>query len=310
MKRDRQTCPHQYWDLGYCIDCGIHSNDPAYAQQVRDRWSSKPTGEPQSTNAVDPVLQTGTEGLRASEPLSSGASSSPQPRLREIIEKWTREANGYVSGSMMASPVGDMNRASATVVRSMLNDLQPLLAAPDPLGEATRPQTEEWRERLLWYAEWVGHGYTQRFEETAERFYRATGFLAPGKSVPLGMPLNEIERNRAWDKFQAEERERYQADLRTAAASHAPAGPSRLRALVEKWRAEAAQDAHYPQVPETLRWCAAQLDALVGPAPACEPRLTTENTKDTKDTKEDLTRVETLDSSIVSGPPQPPTGDK
>lgn len=24
--KKQQACRHQYWDLGYCIDCGIHAN--------------------------------------------------------------------------------------------------------------------------------------------------------------------------------------------------------------------------------------------------------------------------------------------
>ncbi len=42
MRLNRATCSHQYWDLGYCIDCGIHSNDPQYAQQLRARVASAP----------------------------------------------------------------------------------------------------------------------------------------------------------------------------------------------------------------------------------------------------------------------------
>ena len=46
--------------------------------------------------------------------------------LDEVIKKWTAEAEGYVTGSTLASPVGDMNRASAAVVRRILADLQAL----------------------------------------------------------------------------------------------------------------------------------------------------------------------------------------
>ena len=37
VNQKRYTCLHQYWDLGYCIDCGIHSNDPFYTRQLRER---------------------------------------------------------------------------------------------------------------------------------------------------------------------------------------------------------------------------------------------------------------------------------
>jgi hypothetical protein len=42
-KRQRE-CRHVYWDLGYCIDCGIHSNDPLYAQQLRERAATPDAG--------------------------------------------------------------------------------------------------------------------------------------------------------------------------------------------------------------------------------------------------------------------------
>ena len=40
-EQKRQTCRHQYWDLGYCIDCGIHSNDPLYSKQTRQRAAAE-----------------------------------------------------------------------------------------------------------------------------------------------------------------------------------------------------------------------------------------------------------------------------
>jgi hypothetical protein len=44
----QQTCRHQYWDLGYCIDCGIYSNNPLYARQLRERVAvaAPPPSEP------------------------------------------------------------------------------------------------------------------------------------------------------------------------------------------------------------------------------------------------------------------------
>lgn len=46
-------------------------------------------------------------------------------------------------------------------------------------------------------------GYTERFEEDAERFYRETGMLAPGKSVPLAMAgaWDDDDRSTAWNAF-------------------------------------------------------------------------------------------------------------
>lgn len=44
-------------------------------------------------------------------------------------------------------------------------------------------------------------GYSERFEEDAERFYRETGFMAPGKSQPLEMEGDYTRRQEAWDKW-------------------------------------------------------------------------------------------------------------
>jgi len=59
-----------------------------------------------------------------------------QPILSQFIAKWQREAVCYASGSPMASPVGDMNRASADVVNRMLRELAeisgPLPPPPSP----------------------------------------------------------------------------------------------------------------------------------------------------------------------------------
>ena len=40
----------------------------------------------------------------------------------------------------------------------------------------------------------------QSFEDEAAEFYRATGYLRPGKSIPCGMETDEYiaERDKAW----------------------------------------------------------------------------------------------------------------
>lgn len=89
------------------------------------------------------------------------------------------------------------------------------------------PMTETGRDaalraRLENYATWAALGYTARYEATAERFYNATGFMAPGKSVPLEMAQDEAARARAWAKFQTDEGAQYQRDLRAAALLASP----------------------------------------------------------------------------------------
>jgi len=65
---------------------------------------------------------------------SSSALAHPeqgwQPSFSQFIAKWHREAACYESGAMMKSPVGDMNRASAVVVRQMLGELVDILPPP------------------------------------------------------------------------------------------------------------------------------------------------------------------------------------
>ncbi len=79
----------------------------------------------------------------------------------------------------------------------------------------TEPQTAE--ARLREHLRRMDMSYTERFEDGAERFYQQTGFLAPGKSVPLAMGgYDEDERERAWAAFQLKERDVFRADLTEA----------------------------------------------------------------------------------------------
>jgi hypothetical protein len=59
-------------------------------------------------------------------------------------------------------------------------------------------------------------GFTERFEYDAERFYRETGLVAPGKSVPMEMWSDEMDRKRRekWDEFQVKLRDEFHLLLR------------------------------------------------------------------------------------------------
>lgn len=48
----------------------------------------------------------------------------------------------------------------------------------------------------------------ERFEIVAELFYRDTGFMRPGKSMPMEMcsSVSEHRRREAWDKWVADNR--------------------------------------------------------------------------------------------------------
>lgn len=74
-------------------------------------------------------------------------------------------------------------------------------------------------ERLRQYASRSEMGYTERYEDGAARFYQITGYMAPGKSVPLEMAshFNDEERQTAWDEWQRLEAEDFRRDMRRAA---------------------------------------------------------------------------------------------
>jgi hypothetical protein len=75
---------------------------------------------------------------------------------------------------------------------------------PDPLRTETREQIAlETAQRLRALAARFGMGYTERFEQDADEFYRERGFLAPGKSVPpeLWSTQGEERRQAAWDEW-------------------------------------------------------------------------------------------------------------
>jgi hypothetical protein len=61
-------------------------------------------------------------------------------------------------------------------------------------------------------------GYSERFDYQAEKFYRETGFMAPGKSVPLEMASSQqdSEREQAWRVFQDGLRDEWKATIREA----------------------------------------------------------------------------------------------
>lgn len=64
-----------------------------------------------------------------------------------------------------------------------------------------------------------------QFEKLAEQFYRETGLLAPGKSVPVEMYQDEAERRQRWDEFTARlSAERDETIREAAAALPAPQG--------------------------------------------------------------------------------------
>ena len=66
----------------------------------------------------------------------------------------------------------------------------------------TDPQgAEALIRRLREHAENSQRGYSELFERTAEQFYQQTGFMAPGKSMPLEMQQSDDARERAWEQF-------------------------------------------------------------------------------------------------------------
>lgn len=68
-------------------------------------------------------------------------------------------------------------------------------------------------------------GASERYDELAERFYRATGMMAPGKSVPAEFATNwtHEQRSKRWDEWCAEDWCALMLKV-NAALSHPPAG--------------------------------------------------------------------------------------
>lgn len=61
-------------------------------------------------------------------------------RIEKLIQEWRGEVRGYVAGSMLPSPVGEMNRASADVVRRMIKQLEQALAPVLPPVAEPEPE--------------------------------------------------------------------------------------------------------------------------------------------------------------------------
>lgn len=82
-------------------------------------------------------------------------------------------------------------------------------------------QREQQAQLLELRASLIRMNFTQRFEIEAERFYAATGFLAPGKSVPLEMCRDGYynERRAAWDKWIADQALEFAAACAAGAAA-------------------------------------------------------------------------------------------
>ena len=88
-------------------------------------------------------------------------------------------------------------------------------------------------------------GYSERYDHDAKRFYAETGFMAPGKSMPVEMYQGEkhqAEREAAWQVFGAKLRDEFHALLRdgmaflAAAAEREQEADYRYRRDVEEYR--------------------------------------------------------------------------
>ena len=95
----------------------------------------------------------------------------------------------------LASAPDGLRAAAQQVVDECGSDSPPSLGAIDrlraALGSAPPPE-------IL--------GATERFEREAEAFQQATGYMAPGKDVPIGMGATsdyEMRRELAWEAWRA-----------------------------------------------------------------------------------------------------------
>lgn len=87
-------------------------------------------------------------------------------------------------------------------------------------GSPRPSTTAEVIERVKGYLEASTLGYTDRYERAAEEFYRETGYMAPGKSVPMEMAgsFSEEDRSAAWDEWHKLNLARWQQDMRDVIA--------------------------------------------------------------------------------------------
>ena len=74
-------------------------------------------------------------------------------------------------------------------------------------------------ERLRLFANRSEQSAAERFESDSEDFYRETGYIAPGRSVPLAMDGVDFDERRRvkWAEWCAEKQRVYTAALREAA---------------------------------------------------------------------------------------------
>lgn len=89
---------------------------------------------------------------------------------------------------------------------------------PDPAALA---QLQSLKAALLEWEADTHLSYSERFEKQAEEFYRYTGYMAPGKSVPFEMAStsNEEQRTAAWDAWQVARQQRFRDDILAAATA-------------------------------------------------------------------------------------------
>lgn len=103
--------------------------------------------------------------------------------------------------------------------------------------------TSEIVERLRLFANRAEQSHSERYESDADDFYRDTGYLAPGKSVPLEMGTTDYDDTRAakwrdWcDVRQAEyvKRLREAADRLVSQGERIKELEARLDADAEAW---------------------------------------------------------------------------
>ena len=110
----------------------------------------------------------------------------------------------------------------ADLFRNLVAEVRRLEAERDRHeGRAMSEQTEALKARLADLIARHDMGYSERFDADAERFYRETGFMAPGKSVPMAMAgsFSEDEREQAWEVWTAAQSEGYKQLLRDLLAN-------------------------------------------------------------------------------------------
>lgn len=167
-------------------------------------------------------------------------SGEHSARIRELAAQIARDlfTNGggeRATRLVLMENVRDLGGWGESVVADRIADA--LESHPDcSVVRESGADTEPERQKLIDYLNdqlrLHAMGYGEQFETIAERFYRETGLMAPGKSLPVELYSDEYERRRvaASDEWQTRRRQTWRDSLTAAIELLAVGRPKPSRA--------------------------------------------------------------------------------